>query len=51
LLTATHKAHFKPQIFIIDALDECDESEPRDVVSLLETLSINATNAAFLGES
>ncbi|GKT42724.1 putative ankyrin repeat protein L93 [Colletotrichum spaethianum] len=33
----------KPLLLLIDALDECDESEVRDVVAFLESLSIDAT--------
>ncbi|KAI1274719.1 ankyrin repeat-containing domain protein [Xylaria sp. FL0933] len=32
----------KPLLLLIDALDECDEKEVRDVVGFLETLSLDA---------
>lgn len=35
----------KPLLILIDALDECDKSEVREVVSFLESLSINSIRA------
>ncbi|KAI0555633.1 ankyrin repeat-containing domain protein [Xylaria curta] len=41
------KAHLelKPLLFLVDALDECDEKDVRGVVDFLQTLSVNAVNA------
>ena len=33
----------RPLLLLVDALDECDESEVRDVVAFLESLSITAS--------
>jgi hypothetical protein len=38
----------KPVVFLVDALDECDESEVRKVVSFFEELSIVAVEAKNL---
>ncbi len=35
----------RPLLLLIDALDECDELEVQQVVSFLESLSINAVSA------
>jgi Ankyrin repeats (3 copies)/Ankyrin repeat len=45
LLFHMEKFQPKPLLLLIDALDECDELEVRQVVSFLELLSINAVSA------
>jgi len=45
LLLETKTPQSKPILFLIDALDECRESDVRDVVEFLEKLSINAVSA------
>lgn len=45
LLLETKTPQSKPLLFLIDALDECSESQVREVVKLLEDLSINAAGA------
>jgi hypothetical protein len=37
--------HSKPIVILIDALDECNDRDVRDVVSFLESLSIDAFNS------
>ncbi|GJC89990.1 vegetative incompatibility protein HET-E-1 [Colletotrichum liriopes] len=37
------QSHSKPFLLLVDALDECHESEIRDVVTFLESLSISAS--------
>ncbi|KAH7031568.1 ankyrin repeat-containing domain protein [Microdochium trichocladiopsis] len=43
----TEQSQSRPLLLHIDALDECDESEVRDVVGFLESLSINALEDGF----
>ena len=45
LLSETKTRQSKPLLLLIDALDECNESEVRKAVSFLELLSINAISA------
>jgi len=45
LLSETKKSQLKPLLFLIDALDECRESDVREVVDFLEELSISAVDA------
>jgi hypothetical protein len=45
LLSEMKKPQAKPFAIFIDALDECAESEARDVVSFLETLSATAVSS------
>ena len=45
LLSEMKKFQPKPLLLLIDALDECNESEVREVVSFLESLSVNAVGA------
>jgi hypothetical protein len=45
LLSEMKRPQCKPLLFLIDALDECNEPEARDVVSFLESLSVNAIDA------
>ena len=40
-----NKLHSKPLLLVVDALDECDDRGVRDVVSFLESLSIDAVQA------
>ncbi|KAL8295182.1 hypothetical protein RB597_008531 [Gaeumannomyces tritici] len=40
--SVVNKRQSKPLLLLIDALDECDNRDVRDVVSFLEVLSINA---------
>ena len=42
LLKAASHDHFHPTTIFIDALDECDETEVREVISFFEELSIAA---------
>ena len=44
-LLSEMKFQSKPLLLLIDALDECNEPEVREVVSFLESLSMNATGA------
>ena len=45
LFDVVDQGHIKPTYLFIDALDECEEREVREVVSFLEALSIAATRA------
>ena len=45
LLFETKMCQSKPLLFLIDALDECNEPEVREVILLLESLSVNAISA------
>ena len=45
LLSEMKKFQSKPLLLLIDALDECDESEVREVIVFLESLSMNAVGA------
>jgi hypothetical protein len=45
LLSEMKKFQPKPLLLLVDALDECNESDVREVVSLLESLSVNAVGA------
>ena len=45
LLSEIKRPQSKPLLLLIDALDECNEPEARDVVSFLESLSVNAIDA------
>jgi hypothetical protein len=45
LLSETKMCQSKPILLLIDALDECNESGVRKVVSFLEALSINAIDS------
>lgn len=45
MLSETETPQLKPLLFLIDALDECKESDVREVVEFLEELSINAIRA------
>ena len=45
LFTEMKRSQHKPLLLIIDALDECNESEVRAVVSFLESLSVNAVGS------
>ena len=45
LLSEMKKFQSKPLLLLIDALDECDESEIREVIVFLESLSMNAVGA------
>ena len=48
LLSEMKKPQRKPLLFLIDALDECNESEAREVVSFLESLSVSAVGAKIM---
>jgi hypothetical protein len=45
LLSEMKKPQLKPLLLLIDALDECNESEVREVVLFLELLSVSAISA------
>jgi ankyrin repeat domain-containing protein 50 len=45
LFTEMKRSQHKPLLLLIDALDECNESEVRAVVSFLESLSVNAVGS------
>jgi ankyrin repeat protein len=45
LLSEMKKSQPKPLLLLVDALDECNEPEVRELVSFLELLSINAVSA------
>ena len=45
LLSEMKTCQSTPLLLLIDALDECNESEVREVVVFLESLSINAIDA------
>jgi ankyrin repeat protein len=45
LLSEIKKFQPKPLLLLIDALDECNEVEVREVVSFLESISVNAVGA------
>ena len=45
LLSETKTPQLKPLLFLIDALDECNEPDVRGVVKFLKELSINAVGA------
>lgn len=41
------RACSRPLLLVVDALDECDESDVRDVVSLLESLAVQAAQTGY----
>jgi len=45
LLSEMKKHQPRPLLLLVDALDECNEPDVREVVSFLELLSVNAINA------
>ena len=45
LLSVMKKFKPKPPLLLVDALDECNEPEVREVVSFLESISVNAVSA------
>ncbi|KAI9652510.1 MAG: hypothetical protein M1821_008374, partial [Bathelium mastoideum] len=45
ILSAIKQRHLKSTILLVDALDECSESDVRDVVEMLEKLSVEAVRS------
>ncbi|KAI0403021.1 ankyrin repeat-containing domain protein [Xylaria palmicola] len=42
VLSIAKQQHSEPLLLLVDALDECVETEARDIVGFLETMSLNA---------
>ena len=45
ILSVVRQRKSKPLLFLVDALDECEDRDVRDVVGFLESLSISAVRA------